>query len=82
MNKLNKEQIELINKNAIVNETEKAYKMKVNYIRLDGTEKIIEIWVPKSCTEFSACGILKIKDWFIKNKSNELKGSLTPVLEY
>ena len=83
MNKLNKENIELINKNMIVKETEKAYQLKVMYMnKYTGNEKEINIWVPKSCTEKTECGILKIKDWFLKNKENELKGIITPSLVY
>ena len=83
MNKLSKEEIELINKNMIEKETEKAVQLKVNYInKFTGNEKEINIWVPKSCTEKTDCGILKIKEWFLKNKENELKGIITPVLNY
>ena len=83
MKKLNKEEVELINKNMIEKETEKAYQLKVNYMnRFTGNEKEIAIWVPKSCTEKTECGILKIKDWFLKNKENELKGIITPSLVY
>ena len=81
--KLNNEQIDLINKNMVVKETEKAYQLRVNYMnKFTGNEKEIAIWVPKSCTEKSECGILKIKEWFLKNKENELKGIITPILAY
>lgn len=83
MDKLSKEEIKLINKNMIEKETEKAVQLKVNYMnKFTGTEKEINIWVPKSCTEKTDCGILKIKEWFLKNKENELKGIITPVLNY
>lgn len=83
MKKLSKEEIELINKNMVEKETEKAYQLKVNYInKFTGNEKEISIWVPKSCTEKTEVGILRIKDWFLKNKENELKGIITPVLVY
>ena len=42
----------------------------------------IPCWVPKSCTEKTQVGILKIKDWFLKNKESELKGVITPSLVY
>ena len=83
MKKLSKEEIALINKNMIEKETEKAYQLKVNYMnKFTGNEKEIAIWVPKSCTEKTDCGILKIKDWFLKNKENELSGFITPSLVY
>lgn len=82
MKKLKNEEIKKINENMIVTETEKAYRLKVNYVNLAGNEKEIEIWVPKSCTEKSDCGILKIKEWFLKNKQQELHGYISPVLEY
>lgn len=83
MDKLSKEEIKLINKNMIEKETEKAVQLKVNYMnKFTGNEKEINIWVPKSCTEKTDCGILKIKEWFLKNKENELKGIITPVLNY
>lgn len=83
MKKLSKEEIALINKNMIDKETEKAYQIKVNYMnKFTGNEKKITIWVPKSCTEKTDCGILKIKDWFLKNKENELNGVITPSLIY
>lgn len=80
--KLSIEQIEKININMIKKETEKAFNLKVSFIKLSGEENQITIWVPKSCTEFTECGILKIKDWFRKNKENELHGMIKPVLEY
>lgn len=83
MKKLSKEEVELINKNMIVKETEKAYQLKVNYMnKFTGNEKEVNIWVPKSCTEKTQVGILKIKDWFLKNKESELKGVITPSLVY
>lgn len=83
MKKLSIEEVELINKNMIEKETEKAYQLKVNYMnKFTGNEKEIAIWVPKSCTEKTDCGILKIKDWFLKNKENELSGFITPSLVY
>lgn len=83
MKKLSIEEVEKINKNMIVKETEKAYQLKVNYTnKFTGNEKEINIWVPKSCTEKTQVGILKIKDWFLKNKENELKGMITPFLAY
>lgn len=82
MKKLTKIQIETINNNMIAKETEKAFQLKVNYISLAGNAKEINIWVPKSCTELSECGILKIKDWFLKNKQQELHGYIEPVLNY
>lgn len=83
MKKLSNEEVNKINKNMIVKETEKAYQLKVNYAnKFTGNEKEINIWVPKSCTEKTQVGILKIKDWFLKNKENELKGMITPFLAY
>lgn len=83
MKKLTSNEIELINKNMIVKETEKAYQLKVNYVNnFTGNEKEINIWVPKTCTEKTSAGILKIKDWFLKNKESELKGIITPSLVY
>lgn len=83
MKKLSIEEVELINKNMIEKETEKAYQLKVNYMnKFTGNEKEIAIWVPKSCIEKTECGLLKIKDWFLKNKENELKGIITPALNY
>ena len=79
---INENEVKTINENAIVTETEKAYKIKVNYVRLDGEEKVIAIWVPKSCTEITGIGVIKIKDWFRKNKEDELHGMITPYLEY
>lgn len=80
--KLSDEQVKKINENMIVKETEKAYYMKVNYVCINGDEKEISIWVPKSCTEFTNSGILAIKDWFKKNKESELHGIINPVLAY
>ncbi len=83
MKKLSIEEVELINKNMIEKETEKAYQLKVNYMnKFTGNEKEIAIWVPKSCTEKTEAGILRVKDWFLKNKENELKGIITPSLVY
>ena len=83
MKKLSNEEVNKINKNMIVKETEKAYQLKVNYVnKFTGNEKEINIWVPKSCTEKTQVGILKIKDWFLKNKESELKGIITPSLVY
>lgn len=83
MEKLTQEQINKINRNMIVGETEKAIQLRVNYSNnFTGNEKEIKIWVPKSCVELSACGILKIKDWFTKNKEFELKGRLELILDY
>lgn len=83
MKKLGKEEIELINKNMVEKETEKAYQLKVIYVnKITGNEKEITIWVPKSCIEKTECGIIKIKDWFKKNKEDELKGIIKPVLNY
>ena len=83
MKKLSKEDVEKINKNMVVKETEKAYQLKVNYMnRYTGNGKELNMWVPKSCTEKTQVGILKIKDWFLKNKENELKGIITPSLIY
>lgn len=76
MEKLTKTQIENINKGMIVKETEKAVLLKLNFCRIDGEEKNIDIWCPKSCIEYSECGLLKIKDWFKRNKENELHGNL------
>lgn len=80
--KLNETQIKNINENMIISETEKAIQLKVNYIKLNGDEKEIHIWCPKTCIEYTECGILKIKDWFRKNKENELHGKITPILVY
>lgn len=83
MKKLSNEEVSKINENMIVKETEKAYQLKVNYVnKFTGNEKEINIWVPKSCTEKTQVGILKIKDWFLKNKESELKGIITPSLVY
>lgn len=83
MKKLSNEEVNKINENMIVKETEKAYQLKVNYVnKFTGNEKEINIWVPKSCTEKTQVGILKIKDWFLKNKESELKGIITPSLVY
>lgn len=83
MKKLSNEEVNKINKNMIVKETEKAYQLKVNYVnKFTGNEKEINIWVPKSCTEKTQVGILKIKDWFLKSKESELKGIITPSLVY
>lgn len=82
MKKLNDLEIKRINENMIAKETEKAYQLRVNYISLTGNDKEICIWVPKTCTEKTECGILKIKDWFLKNKEKELHGYIKPVLIY
>lgn len=83
MKKLSNEEVNKINENMIVKETEKAYQLKVNYVnKFTGNEKEINIWVPKSCTEKTQVGILKVKDWFLKNKESELKGIITPSLVY
>ena len=83
MKKLSNEEVNKINENMIVKETEKAYQLKVNYVnKFKKKKKEINIWVPKSCTEKTQVGILKVKDWFLKNKESELKGIITPSLVY
>lgn len=82
MKKLSFEEIEKINKNMIAKETEKAYQIKVNFVRLDVEERDIFLWVPKSCTKKTECGLLDIKDWFLKIKENELHGYISPILNY
>ena len=83
MKKLSNEEVNKINENMIVKETEKAYQLKVNYVnKFTGNEKEINIWVPKSCTEKPQFGILKVKDGFLKNKESELKGIISPSIVY
>ena len=56
MKNLNNKEIELINRNMIKNETEKAYQLKVFCTnKFTGNEREIAIWVPKSCTEKTEC---------------------------
>lgn len=80
--KLSPKNIRDINSNMIVAETEKAFKMKVNYTSLSGNDKVIDIWVPRSATEYTKIGILKMKDWFKKNKQGELRGYIDPYIKY
>lgn len=77
MKKLTKKQIEQINNNFINKETEKAYLLNVE---VNGSEATI--WVPKSCTEVTECGLLKIMEWFRLKKQKDLKSIIVPIIKY
>lgn len=61
----------------IIRETEKAYLLNIEGVRLDGETVYKNVWVPKSCTEVAAVGENTIKAFDdYKAKDEALRASL------
>ncbi|MEM4203191.1 MAG: hypothetical protein QXS54_03885 [Candidatus Methanomethylicaceae archaeon] len=52
-------------------ETEKAVLVTLVFARVDGKERYVKTWIPKSCCVFEENDIVGIKPWMVAKKMEE-----------